>query len=213
MDHLMNDVASRRDIRAWQKEATRARIVAAVSDLVAHDHPAAISVPAVAERAGVGVATVYRYFPSKEELLDAAATAPVSAASARLPESFAEVGPSLKAAWGELAEQLPLVRGQFASPVGRELHHRRWQVRDAVMQAYLAEDGVDPASPDGRRMLGMADVLTSSTALLELHDKAGVPVDDAADWCSWAIGVLLSATKDDATKDDGTEDDATEGER
>jgi len=186
------------DRRAEQKQATRARIVAAVSDLVANDHPAAISVPAVAERAGVGVATVYRYFPSKEELLDAAATAPVSRGSARLPETFAEVGPSLKAAWGELAEQLPLVRNQYASPLGRDLRRRRWQPRHEVMRVYLAEEGVDPDQPEGRRMVGLADVLTSSTALLELHDKAGVSVDDAADWCAWAIGVVLDATKEEA---------------
>src|SRR5688572_12799967 len=113
-------------VRDDQREATRTRIVRAVSDLVAHDHPAAISVPAVAERAGVGVATVYRYFPTKEALLDAAASGVVSEVAGRLPSSFAEVGPALKQTWAELADQLPLVRGQFASPVGRELHRRRW---------------------------------------------------------------------------------------
>ena len=45
----------------------------AVAELVADAHPASISVPAVAARAGVGVATVYRYFPTKEALLDASA--------------------------------------------------------------------------------------------------------------------------------------------
>ena len=183
------------DLRTEQRAATRARIVRAVSDLIATDHPAAISVPAVAARAGVGVATVYRYFPSKEALLDAAAAGAVSPGAGRLPSSFDEVGPALKAAWGELEEQLPLVRGQFASPVGRDLHRRRWEARHAVMVTYLRDEGVDPESPAGRRLLGTADVLTSSTALLELHDKAGVPVADAAEWCAWALGVLLRATK------------------
>jgi hypothetical protein len=41
----------------------------------------------------------------------------------------------------------------------------------------------------------VADVLTSSTALLELHDKAGVPAADAADWCAWAVGVLVATSK------------------
>lgn len=182
-------------VRDEQREATRARIVRAVSDLVAHDHPAAISVPAVADRAGVGVATVYRYFPTKEALLDAAATGVVSEAAGRLPSSFAEVGPALKQTWGELADQLPLVRGQFASPAGRELHRRRWEPKHAAMGAYLTADGIDPTSPAGRRLLGVADVLTSSTALLELHDKAGVAVDDAAEWVAWALEVLHRATK------------------
>lgn len=186
-------------VRDEQREATRARIIRAVSDLVAHDHPAAISVPAVAERAGVGVATVYRYFPTKEALLDAAATGVVSAGS-RLPEGFVDVGPALKEAWGELAEQLPLVRGQFASPVGRELHRRRWEAKHAAMGAFLAAEGIDPESPAGRRLVGVADVLTSSTALLELHDKAGVAVEDSSDWVAWALDVLLRATKREAKR-------------
>jgi AcrR family transcriptional regulator len=188
------------DLRSEQREVTRGRIVRAVSDLVATDHPANISVPAVAARAGVGVATVYRYFPTKEALLDAAAEGVVSPSAARLPRSFGEAGAALRSAWGELEHQLPLVRNQFASPVGRDLHRRRWERRNAVMQSYLAKEGIDPTSAEGRRLLGVADVLMSSTALLELHDKAGVPVDDAADWCAWAVEVLLDATKREETR-------------
>ena len=55
----------------------------------------------------------------------------------------------------------------------------------------------DPDAPAGRRFLGVADVLTSSTALLELGDKAGVPVGDAASWCAWAVGVLHRASKEE----------------
>ncbi len=191
----MTDVADSADLRDEQRAATRARIVRAVSDLVAEEHPAAISVPAVARRAGVGVATVYRYFPNKEALLDAAATGVVSTEVAPMPTSFDQVAPSLAAAWGVLAEQLPLVRNQFASPLGRDLHRRRWEAKHDLMASLLAADGIDPGSDEGRRLLGTADVLTSSTALLELHDKAGTSVDDAAAWCGWAVGVLYAATK------------------
>ena len=183
------------DLRAEHRSATRDRILGAVSALVAEGHPAAISVPAVAKRAGVGVATVYRYFPNKEELLDAAATAPVTPEAARLPSSFREVGTTLTVAWGQLAEQLPLVRNQLGSPVGRELRRRRWEAKHAAMATVAAADGIDPESEVGRRLLGVADVLTSSTALLELHDKAGVPVDEAATWCGWAVEVLRKASK------------------
>jgi hypothetical protein len=64
------------------------------------------------------------------------------------------------------------------------------------MAGLLREEGVDPDGPAGRRLLGVADVLTSSTALLELRDKAGVPVEDAAAWCAWAVAVLHAATKE-----------------
>ena len=180
--------------RVAQKAATRRRIVDAVTALVAEEHPAAISVPAVAAHAGVGVATVYRYFPTKEALLDAAAYGAVTSGGGGLPRSFAELGGSLRAAWGELADQLPLVRNQLASPLGRELRRRRWEAKRAAMVEVAKADGIDVRTLDGRRLLAVADVLTSSTALLELHDKAGVAVDDAADWCAWAVGVLHRET-------------------
>lgn len=186
-------------VRTDHRQATRDRIVKAVSALIAEEHPASISVPAVAARAEVGVATVYRYFPTKEALLDAAATGVVTPVAARLPRSFAELDHSLAAAWTELADQLPLVRNQFASPVGRDLHRRRWETKHAAMIEVARADGIDPSSEAGRRLLGVADVLTSSTALLELHDKAGVPAADAADWCAWAVGVLVTATKKEVT--------------
>ena len=180
--------------RAAQKAATRRRIVEAVTALVTEEHPAAISVPAVAVRAGVGVATVYRYFPTKEALLDAAAYGAVTSGAAGLPRSFAELGASLRAAWGELAVQLPLVRSQLASPLGRELRRLRWEAKRAAMVEVAQADGIDARTVSGRRLLAVADVLTSSTALLELHDKAGIAVDDAADWCAWAVGALHRET-------------------
>lgn len=180
--------------RAVQKAATRARIVEAVTALVAEQHPAAISVPAVAERAGVGVATVYRYFPTKEALLDASAYGAVSSGAAGLPRSLAEVAPALRAAWSDLAAQLPLVRNQLASPLGRDLRRRRWEAKAAALSEAAVAAGLDPADASVRRLLGVVDVLTSSTALLELHDKAGVAVEDAADWCAWAVAVLHRAT-------------------
>jgi AcrR family transcriptional regulator len=184
-------------LRDDHRASTRRRIVQAVSDLIADEHPATVSVPAIARRAGVGVATVYRYFPNKEALLDAAANEVVTESAGRLPRTFDEVEASLAGAWSELEAQLPLVRGQFASPVGRELHRRRWEVRHALMADLLRAEGMNPEGETGRRLLGVADVLTSSTALLELCDKAGVPVADAAAWCAWAVRVLHDASKED----------------
>jgi AcrR family transcriptional regulator len=190
-------MSSTTTLRDDQRAVTRRRIVRAVSDLIAEEHPATVSVPAIARRAGVGVATVYRYFPSKEALLDAAAHEVVTPSAARLPRSFDEVEQSLVAAWSELEEQLPLVRGQFASPVGRELHRRRWEAKHAVMAELLRAEDVDPEGDAGRRLLAVADVLTSSSALLELRDKAGIAVADAAAWCAWAVRVLHDASKED----------------
>jgi AcrR family transcriptional regulator len=187
-------------LREGHKRATRERIVRAVSELVTEAHPAAISVPAVAARAGVGVATVYRYFPTKEALLDASMLVMGSDVSitslADMPRSFDELSRMLPAAFADVAAHLPLARNQLASPLGRDLRRRRWEAKRVAVDAALEGSGIDPASAEGRRLGAIADVLTSSTAVLELHDKAGIPVDDASDYVLWALAVLERATRE-----------------
>lgn len=190
-------------LREGHKRATRERIVRAVSELVAEAHPASISVPAVAARAGVGVATVYRYFPTKEALLDASLLVMGPEASitslADLPRSFAELVHALPAAFADVAAHLPLARNQLVSPLGRELRRRRWEAKKIAMATALEGSGIDPSSTNGQRFAAIADVLTSSTAVLELHDKAGIPVDESAAHVLWALQVLERATKEGAT--------------
>ncbi len=184
--------------RVGQKERTRQRIVEAVVELVTDEHPASLSVPAVARTAGTSVATVYRYFPTKEALLDAASLIGGEETREKLsgfPTTFAEFDAVLPFAFAELARHLPLARNQLASPLGRELRRRRWLAKATAVDAAMARDGLEPTSPAGRRLAAVVDVLTSSTALLELHDKAGLPVDEAAAVVSWAVKTLLEASR------------------
>jgi AcrR family transcriptional regulator len=200
MNHLMT--TGRATLREAHKEATRSRIVRAVAELVADAHPASISVPAVAERAGVGVATVYRYFPTKAALLDASAM--VLGADAKLsslesyPSSFEEAAALLPDQFAAIARQIPLARNQLASPLGRQLRQVRWEAKRAALDHALTDSSIDPRSPQGERLAAITDVLTSSTAVLELHDKAGIPIDVATDHVLWALRVLTQATKESA---------------
>jgi len=187
-------------LRDAHKRATHERIVRAVADLVAEAHPALVSVPAVAKRAGVGVATVYRYFPTKEALLDASAMVlgddgKVTSLDA-YPTSFGELTGVLAEQFAAIAGNIGPARNQLASPLGRQLRHVRWEAKQVAMTKALCGSGIDPASPEGQRFAAVADVLTSSTAVLEMHDKAGLPIDVAADHVLWALSVLEQATKE-----------------
>jgi AcrR family transcriptional regulator len=148
----------------------------------------------------VGVATVYRYFPTKEALLDASAM--VLGDDAKLasldayPTTFEEAANLLPDQFAALARQLPLARNQLASPLGRQLRQLRWEAKQAAVARALTASGIDPMSPEGERLAAIIDVLTSSTAVLELHDKAGIPIDVAADHVLWALTVLTRATQE-----------------
>jgi AcrR family transcriptional regulator len=59
-------------LRRQQASTTRTRILEAVRDLLV-EAPASLQIPEIAARAGVSEPTVYRHFPNRDALLDAAA--------------------------------------------------------------------------------------------------------------------------------------------
>jgi AcrR family transcriptional regulator len=136
-----------------RKAQTRERIVSAALELVARGGYVAAQVAAVAERAGVAVGTVYRYFPSKSDLFaevfrvasqrevdamraGAAATEGGSAVDriARGTETFARRAlAGRRLAWALLAEPVD-------PAVEAERLHFRHSYRDVI--AEIVADGV-----------------------------------------------------------------------
>jgi AcrR family transcriptional regulator len=186
---------------------TRDRIVDAVVALVTEEHPASISVPAVARRAGVSVATVYRYFPNKGLLLDAATEVGHRRTSALLAADrpraagldAGEHGVLIDRIVGhffaELTEHLDYVRQAQASPAGRDLRRRRRADKQRELPLILGSVGIDADSVDGRRLAAMIELLVSSTVFVELHDHLGLTTEEASAQVAWAIRTLLEATR------------------
>jgi AcrR family transcriptional regulator len=181
--------------REAQRERTRVRILDAVLALVA-ESPGPISVPAVARRSGVSVPTIYRYFPTKDALLDAAAEEPGRRAAGGVPDAAMTDGPEyLRKVWASFTSTLPLVRRQLASDAGREMRRRRYERSRTWFERTLAADGIDPGTDAGARLTRLALLLTSSLAFVDLHDRQGRTPDEAADDVVWAVAALTAATR------------------
>jgi TetR/AcrR family transcriptional regulator, mexCD-oprJ operon repressor len=74
------------------RDRTAAAIIESAATVLAQRGPAA-SMEEIASTAGVGRATLYRYFPSREELLSAMAAASVEELAARIREANLEAVP------------------------------------------------------------------------------------------------------------------------
>lgn len=189
------------DLRTAHREDTRRRIVKAVNELLQDEHPASISVPAVSRRSGISVATIYRYFPTKELLLDASATAVDAQTRAIYGDEAPVPGKTLSAfmhaMWTELAQNLPALRAQQLPGVGRELRRRRSARRHHDAVRAISSAGVDVESEEGERLVRIALVLTSSSTLLEQVDRLDLDVDTGADDVVWAIERLTDAVRAD----------------
>ena len=134
-------------LRDEQRALTRQKVLAAVLELVAEGSLDELSVPAVAQRSGVSVATIYRYFPTRDELLAAAAAEPSRQALAQPPAPRPdddELATFQRAMWHDFAGNLPLLRHQVASTAGREMRTARLDSSRSLLAGYLERHGIDP---------------------------------------------------------------------
>lgn len=187
-------------LRAEQRELTRRTILTAVLDLLAEGTLGDLSVPAVSRRSGVSVATIYRYFPTRDELLTAAAAEPSRRALEAQPgprEGDDDLAAFQRAMWHEFAGNLPLLRHQVASPAGREMRQARLARSRRQLAAHLADSGIDADSAAGQRLVSMLLLVSGSLALVELHDRQGLDVDTAIEHSLWAARALIDATTSD----------------
>ncbi len=185
-------------LREAHRADTRRRILEALGELLVEEHPATLSMPAVARRAGVSVATVYRYFPSKEALIEG---------GSEIADQFLELGgpPAtvddleafLRHSARSFAAWSALVQAQMASPLGREIRRRRLPRSLAAVRDALAIAGVDPTSPDGDRLVRLITTFTSSVAILDLVERQEMLPDQVAAELTWAVQALVRATRDE----------------
>jgi AcrR family transcriptional regulator len=186
-------------LRDEHRELTRRKVLAAVLDLVGEGVLDELSVPAVARRSGVSLATIYRYFPTKSDLLAAAAEEPARRAAGRegkvdrdVAVDFGELHAEM---WREFSKNLPLLRHQVASEAGREMRLARLERSRAELASYLERSGIDPDTSEGQRLIALLLVVSGSLALVELYDRQQLDVETALDHSRWAVRALVDATR------------------
>ncbi len=190
-------------LRAEQAAATRDRIVDATVALLQDNDGSSFSMQDVADWAGVAVRTVYRAFPTKDDLIagvldeirqrfDAAAGPP--------PTTREELHVSVPAAVRAVYELEPLYRALFATAAGREAHRatarERWASVDRAFTGGL--DGMDERQR--RLVTAILYLVTSSQSVLWLKDYADLDADEAADAVAWALAALTAAAQKGADR-------------
>jgi len=174
-----------------RKSAARARIVDALVALLVEDGE--INHDRVAERAGVGRRTVYRYFPDREALMRSIWDRITELAGPRVtfPSSEAELLDSLPAIYrgfDEIADLATLLR---STPQGRRVRLSESGRRRSSYTAALA-DAVKALPPEDRLLATAMIQVLHTTPWLEMRDHWGLDGDRIARACGWAIRTLLA---------------------
>ena len=183
---MLDDHPDRSSLRDQHVDLTRDLIMRAFQRLLQNDLPDAITYPQVAEAAGVSLRTVYRYFPTRVDLLKSAAawlaefTDGVEWRDPRTVDHLAGVVPEM----GRIFDEHTNV---FRALAGDELQDQR---REAVAAAVADVSGNLPAD-EARRAEAVLGYIRSGRAWLVLHDHYGLDGDEIVSALDWAATTLL----------------------
>ena len=178
--------------RARRNEQTRAEIIRSFLDLAHEENAVSISIPAVAEAAGVSVRTVYRYFPTKDELQTEAAKAwgsRVRDESVGREVTVANFDAFLHQLWKEFDSDPAALMAEHLSPIGRQLRRDRLDLSRSMARNALAAHR--PGSEADEDLVDLAVAVTSSSMYLELVDRMGHNPSHAAAMATRLIETLL----------------------
>ena len=187
---------ARSSLRAENAARTRSRILEAVVSLMSEQHDATFSVPEVSERAGVALRTVYRYFPTRQHLIDGVAAVGDHVAETNLPAAkfeLTDLAPWLAQAWGQLMAREMFIRAQHTSPNGAAIRRARIEFFRDVTRALLMREIPDLEPAKVSDAVDTILLLVSSSSMLELVDVLEVPIDRGARLVSDAVVAVIEA--------------------
>ena len=189
--------------RAESVEETKRRIIDATFELHNEQGVAATTLPEVAQRADVALGTVYRYFPTIDDLVAGCSGQVMSMLLPPGPEIFAGVEPVAKrvgilvrerfAMYERGARQIEVARCEQ----GRVAALRVWVRQDALQHVDLVREAMRPV---GRRR----HIINQAVALTDFYvwrafANNGVPTQQAAEII--AVAVLATITGASAQKE------------
>ncbi|HEY3082940.1 MAG TPA: helix-turn-helix domain-containing protein [Chloroflexota bacterium] len=186
-------VATRRydnSLREVQAEQTRERILEGLVRTMARG-VAELSFPAVAKEAGVSLRTVYRYFPTKRELLAGLvdhAYVRVGPVHEPRPRSAEDLADQVKQAFLVLDGMDDTLRAAYASALGRDFRHdverplKHWMFAEA-----LAPVTASLPEPDRTYLLRIVQALGNRHTLRVFRDDLDLSAEEAGDTVAWLI--------------------------
>ncbi len=181
------------ELRTAQAAATRDRILDSVVEVLAEGVDT-LSIPSVAERAGVSIATVYRHFGDKAGLLKALvpyAGRRTGVEVESIPQTLDAIDEAVHRVFRHFEETDDLMRAAFASRIGRDVRVQGSAERlEAFRRALggIAPD-LDPDQLD--HVARLALILTTSEAFQQWRDRLQLTPDQAADEVMWAIRTVI----------------------
>lgn len=189
-------------LREEQTKQTRERILEGLIKAMANGI-ADLSIPAVAREAGVSVPTVYRYFRTKRELVEALGgylmekKMGINTSTVQLPRSPEELAEAVKAIFLMVERQDETVLAASASELSFEMRREALPQRLRMIEQALAPVADQFNEADRIRLRNVVLILSSSAMVKAFKDYLDMSGEEAADNVAWAILTLTKAVSED----------------
>jgi AcrR family transcriptional regulator len=192
-------------LRDGQADETRIRILEALIRTMGRG-VAELTVPAVAEEAGVSIPTVYRHFGSKRELLDA--LGPYLVEKTRLmPENPPQTLDDLRALARDIYrrhdEMDPAIRAAMTTELGGVVRREYMPERLATMRDVVRGSAPELDDRTVERLSLVLVLLYSSAVMRAMKDYFELVGDDAAERVAWAVEMLVVGARN-AQREEGS---------
>jgi AcrR family transcriptional regulator len=179
-------------LREQQAETARQQILGGVAALLEEGSVDALTMPRVAELSGVSLRTLYRYYPTRERLLEAAGRWIGSELLGQgYPQTLDEVADSFEDGCRQFDRHPGLVRALALSELGREVRGYRRGERLAAIRAALHKEVGDLPEEELRRAEAVLAYLHNMLAYTTLREEQGLQGDEIGKALGWAIRTLV----------------------
>lgn len=182
-------------IRREQVDATRQRILAAVGALLDQNPEHAFSLDEVASAAGISRRTIFRYFATKEELIDAFWLHINASSGAGFPRSEEDLVCRPVELFESLESVAGVVRASHLSAAGYAMRLRAGEERRAAFRTCLADVTAGMPPEEAVKLEAVIQLLYSATAWLTFKDYWGLSGREGGEAVSWAIRTLINEAK------------------
>ncbi len=192
-------------LRQEQARRTREQILDGLIQAMAQGGLADLSIPAVAREAGVSVPTIYRYFHTKRELIEALGSYIVQKAGiapqSGPPRSPEELIAMIKAAFLKYEGADEMLRAAAMSELSYEM--RQFALPQRLK---FIEDALEPViesfdEADRLRLRNSVFLLTTTAIVRAFKDYLNLSGEEAADTVAWMIRALINNTAQRETED------------
>lgn len=180
-------------LRERQTEQTRELILEALTNELAEGGLRELNVPRIAQRAGVSVRTVYRYFPTRDALLDAVEELlDRSIGSPEMARTAGELPAMLEDAFRQFDANDTVMLAHWATELGRDVRERGRRRRQEGYRGALADVTSHLSRSEVRTAHAVISYLISSRTWMTMREEFSMAGAESGKAVAWAVRTLVA---------------------